>query len=371
MKKIHLVFMLFLLSFQLFADKPRLAVMNFIDDTDGELSERVIKGGSKLIRSRINRKAKQYFEMVTDEENEEALAAMKKKSYRLDRDKAYQIELGRQVSASKIIIPTITYVDEEKFLITVQLIDIRRGVNDNSAEEFFDGTTDSLIDAVDITIGQLLETAEAELEENAYKEAVEEDSIPSWNQYLLAYKGVNKRHSNNAESRLSYLREREDMRESRKEAINMRKMEWEERSRREAEAYEREEAREEKREAKMKGERRGKAEAKDRLRSGIAMKKGGGALIGIGAGIVVIGGTLFGIGEAEAKNAAADGDDYEDDVLRTPGLAMLSIGIVGFVGGIVLISFGAVREKKARVDLESFAVAPTKGGMYASVGFNF
>ena len=113
MKKICLVFMLFLLSFQLFADKPRLAVMDFINDTDGELSERVIKGGSKLIRSRINRKAKQYFEMVTDEENEEALAAMKKKSYRLDRDKAYQIELGRQVSASKIIIPTITYMRTE------------------------------------------------------------------------------------------------------------------------------------------------------------------------------------------------------------------------------------------------------------------
>lgn len=354
-------FMVFLLSFQLFADKPRLAVMNFIDDTDGELSERLIKGGSKLIRSRINRKAKQYFEMVTDEENEEALAVMKKKSYRLDRDKAYQIELGRQVSASKIIIPTITYIDYKKFLITVQLIDIRRGVNDNSAEDFFDGTTDSLMDAVDTTISQLLETAEAELEEDAYKEAVEEDSIPIWNQYLLAYRGVNKRHSNNAESRLSELRKREDMRESRNEAINMRKMEWEERSRREAEAYEREEAREEKREARIKSERRGKAEAKDRLRSGTAMKKGGGALIGIGAGLMAMGGMFM----------ALDGGEDEDYVFVDTGVAMLSIGAIALATGLVLTPWGAVREKRARVDLESFAIAPTKGGAYAQLGFSF
>lgn len=359
MKRLCVLFMVFLLSFQLFADKPRLAVMNFIDDTDGELSERVIKGGSKLIRSRINRKAKQYFEMVTDEENEEALAVMKKKSYRLDRDKAYQIELGRQVSASKIIIPTITYIDYKKFLITVQLIDIRRGVNDNSAEDFFDGTTDSLMDAVDTTISQLLETAEAELEEDAYKEAVEEDSIPSWNQYLLVYEGINRRHSDIAKNKLSDLRKREDMRESRKEAINMQKMEWEERSRREAEAYEREEAREEKREARIKSERRGKAEAKGRLRSGIAMKKGGGALIGIGGGLMAMGGMFMGI---------AFEDEY--DMIAT-GVAMVSIGTIALAAGLVLTPWGAVREKRARVDLESFAIAPTKGGAYAQLGFSF
>ncbi|MBO4699765.1 hypothetical protein J5690_09190, partial [bacterium] len=81
MKKIILIFML-LFSFALFADKPKLAVMNFVDETDGKLSKDLIRNGSKLIRSRFTRNAKKVYEVVTDRENEAALAAMKKESQR-------------------------------------------------------------------------------------------------------------------------------------------------------------------------------------------------------------------------------------------------------------------------------------------------
>ena len=383
MKKILVILVLLLLVFQLFADKPRLAVMNFVDDSDDELSENVIKIAAKRIRSSITRKAKKYFEMVTDEENEVALAEMKKKSYGIDRDKSYQIQLGKKVSASKIIIPTISYADEEKFLISLTLIDIKRGVDENSADEYFDGTIDSLEEAVDTIISQLLETAEAELEEAAYSEAMDEDSISGWDQYLLTYKGVNKRHSKNAENKLEELKEREERRESRAEAKaqrkmdweetkEMKKMKWEETKERQRMKWEEENRRKEKEEKLIQQKRKEIAETKDRWRSGRSMKKGGGALIGIGIGVTVTGLALFYAG----KNSN-DSNDYDDskknsnNTLTKTGLSFLIIGPVLTVGGLILTPIGAVKQNRAKVKLESLGVFPTKDGMFASVGLRF
>jgi len=159
MKKIVLIFML-LFSFSLFAEKPKLAVMNFVDETDGKLSKDLVRNGSKLIRSRFTRNAKKVYEVVTDRENESALAAIKKESHRSDRDRDFQIELGKQVSAAKIVMSTIGALDKTTFLITSTLTDVSRGIDETSADATFDGTTQSLMEAVDSIIEQLLEENE-------------------------------------------------------------------------------------------------------------------------------------------------------------------------------------------------------------------
>ena len=157
MKKICIALVLFLAVFQLFADeKPKLAVMNFVDESNGKLSKDLVKNGSKLIRARFTRHAKTFFDIVTDQENEAALRAMKKKSRELDRDRKFQIELGKQVSAAKIVISTIGALDKSTFLITSTLIDVQRGIDETAADAVFDGTGKGLIDAVDEIIKQLL-----------------------------------------------------------------------------------------------------------------------------------------------------------------------------------------------------------------------
>ena len=163
MRKILLIFIL-VSSFALFAEKPKLAVMNFVDETDGKLSADLVRNGSKLIRSRITKNAKKVYDIVTNRENEAALAAMKKESQRSDRDREFQIELGKQVSAAKIIISTIGTLDEKTFLITSTLIDIRRGIDETSADAVFDGTAKGLIEAVDSLTEQLLEVGEEDPE---------------------------------------------------------------------------------------------------------------------------------------------------------------------------------------------------------------
>ena len=155
MKKFCLIFIL-LLSFGLFADKPKLAVMNFTDETEGRLSKDLVRNGSKLIRARFTRHANSLFDIVTDQENEAALREMKKKSHETDRDRSFQIELGKQVSAAKIVISTIGSLDATTFLITSTLVDVKRGVDETAADAIFDGSAKSLIDAVDEIIKQLL-----------------------------------------------------------------------------------------------------------------------------------------------------------------------------------------------------------------------
>ena len=155
MKKLCIVFVL-LLSLELFAEKPKLAVMNFTDETEGRLSKDLVRNGSKLIRARFTRNAKAFFDIVTDQENEAALAAMKKKSHDSDRDRNFQIELGKQVSAAKIVMSTIGNLDNSTFLITATLIDVKRGIDENAADAIFDGSGKGLVDAVDEIIKQLL-----------------------------------------------------------------------------------------------------------------------------------------------------------------------------------------------------------------------
>ena len=249
MKK--LIFILILLNtFGVFAEKPKLAVMNFTDETEGRLSKDLVKNGSKLIRSRFTRNAKEFFEVVTDKENEAALAAMKKESHRLDRDRNFQIELGKQVSAAKIIMSTIGTLDKKTFLITSTLTDVARGVDETSADAIFDGTAKGLSNAVDEIIIKLLgfedpkkpkksegqimceeartagseqkwksflkyyadeypecvPEARKQLEEIAFHKANRKNTVEAWQEYLEEYPIANKRHVIEAEEQIEKLK---------------------------------------------------------------------------------------------------------------------------------------------------------------------
>lgn len=105
------------------------------------------------------------------------------------------------------------------------------------------------------------------------------------------------------------------------------------------------------------------AEAQENLESGRKIKKAGLAMLGIGAGLSTLGIILM-------VSATMSGDEDEDALLGS-GIAMLSIGPVVFTTGVIMAPIGAIREKRAKVYLNSLSVAPTKGGAYASLGFSF
>ncbi|MBP5591636.1 hypothetical protein J6Y50_07275 [bacterium] len=368
MKKIWIFLVLLCTVAPLFADKPVLAVMDFVDDTEGQLSERFLKGGSKLIRARITRKAKKYFTVRTDEDNEKALAEMRKTSHRIDRSKEFQIELGKQVSANKIIRATVTHMNGE-FQITAFITDITRETDDDSADAIFDGTLESLQNAVDKLIGQLLDSAEEELEAVAYREALNKDSIRAWDQYILVYGDINQRHSNKAEERIKYLKEHEEIQKvKRKEE--------------EAEAETKT-----KKERMLKGM---KKDARDLKISGISLIVGGSV-------ILIAGVTAFAISSdnendqyhkmtkaSAISEAISNGEDkasyiHRADKHRDKSKTYRNMAITSGVVGAAIVGTGAVltvfwlkkRDKNAKMNLNRASVIPTENGFYASLGFNF
>ena len=368
MKKLSLFFIL-LISFQLFADKPVLAVMDFVDDTEGELSERFLKGGSKLIRARVTRKAKKYFTVRTDDDNERALAEMRKKYSRLSYDdKASQIELGKRVAANKIIRATVTHI-EGNFQITAAITDISRETDDDSADATFDGTLEGLQDAVDRMITQLLDSAEEELEAVAYRQASDEDTIRSWDQYLLVYGEINKRHTNKAEDRISYLKEQDDIKKEKdKEDAT-------------------EAATQQKKEKMLKGM---KKDAQALKISGITLIVGGTAiLVGGVAGFAVYSDKeqdkydkmASKSAIQEAISSGVNQSEYLNNAEkhRDKSKTYRNMAIISGAAGAAIVGTGAVltyfwlkkRDKNAKMNLNRASVMPTENGFYASLGFDF
>ena len=96
------------------------------------------------------------------------------------------------------------------------------------------------------------------------------------------------------------------------------------------------------------------AEANNNLYTAVVMKKAGKALIGIGAGFTFLG-TVF---------CCLDGG-------AAIGLPFIIPGPIALVAGAVLLPLGINKEKKAKVELENLSVAPTKGGVFTTVGFRF
>lgn len=155
MKKILLISFLVLFSMQLFADddKPKLAVMEF-EDKSGKLSETTLSNATEYIRGEFV--ASNKFIVIAKERQENAIIKqMKKESYKLCNDKNCQIPLGQALSADTILRTTITFF-AQKFTITSELIDLAGEATTKGAKATFDGSEESLNEALDSIVAQII-----------------------------------------------------------------------------------------------------------------------------------------------------------------------------------------------------------------------
>ena len=164
MKKICLIFLLFLFASQLFADedeKLKLAVMEF-EDRSGTLSEKTLSDATEYIRSAFV--ASNKFIVIAKERQEKVMIAeMKKESYKLCNDKNCQIPLGQALSADTILRTSINSLGGV-YVITSELIDLAKEATVVGAKQNFDGSEASLVSALDKIVEQIAAAQAARVE---------------------------------------------------------------------------------------------------------------------------------------------------------------------------------------------------------------
>ena len=247
------IFILVLLTcWELFAEKPVVAVLEIENKTSGKsgLSSDEIELIAELMRSELIQTNE--FNVMRKDEMEAAIAQHVKKSHQLNRDSKYAIELGKTISARYIITSKILK-DGKKFRISAEMIDTERGSSPRSGNAKFtlDDDDDSKDKAIASLIKQLLgereeslrpkksegqiacEEAKAagseqkwksflkyyadeypecvpeakkQLEEIAYHKAERENSVEAWQEYLDEYPLANKRHAIEAEEQIEKLK---------------------------------------------------------------------------------------------------------------------------------------------------------------------
>lgn len=159
--KIIFILILFT-SFQLFAEKTKLAIMPFVDySTKKNFSNAMLESETNWFRTQFIKKSKNKFRIISTLEQEKIIKQQKKESYRLDHDKSGQIALGKAISAQKIIYTVIRSFGN-KYTINCELIDLETESTDDAASENFDGSQKSLRNAIATIIEQFLEGAEKE-----------------------------------------------------------------------------------------------------------------------------------------------------------------------------------------------------------------
>lgn len=157
MKKLSLVLIILCAFFKIFADddddKLKLAVMEF-EDKSGKLSETTLSNATEYIRGEFV--ASNKFIVIAKERQENAIIKqMKKESYKLCNDKNCQIPLGQALSADTILRTTITFF-AQKFTITSELIDLAGEATTKGAKATFDGSEESLNEALDSIVAQII-----------------------------------------------------------------------------------------------------------------------------------------------------------------------------------------------------------------------
>ena len=155
MKKICLIFLLFLFASQLFADddeKLKLAVMEF-EDRSGTLSEKTLSDATEYIRSAFVASNK-FIVIAKERQDKVMIAEMKKESYKLCNDKNCQIPLGQALSADTILRTSINSLGGV-YVITSELIDLAKEATVVGAKQNFDGSEASLVSALDKIVEQI------------------------------------------------------------------------------------------------------------------------------------------------------------------------------------------------------------------------
>ena len=318
MKKLCFVLML-LISFQLFADdedKLRLAVMEF-EDRSGSLSKQVLSDATEYLRGALI-SANKYIVIAQERQSQAMVKDMKKESYKECNDKNCQIQLGQALSADTILRTIITRLGKT-FVIASELIDLEKEATVVGAREKYDGTENSMSEALDNIAEKVIAAYESIY--NYSDKHEESSSYSNSNSYSNNYQPANNYNNYNGTT--------------------------------------------------DRNEKRMRAEAEENLTSGRKLKIAGLSILGVGTGIFLIGGILFGVGVDSYDDEYYDDEDSGADGLIIGGISMFAIGSAAIVTGVIMAPVGAVREKKARIELNSLSVAPTKGGAYAQVGFSF
>ena len=215
MKKWSLVFVLFLLSFQLFADddKLKLAVMEF-EDTSKSIQPDILAGASEYLR--VGFASTNRYVLITKERQKEQIGSLRKKfntdpTYKACTDKNCQIQLGQALSADMIVKTNISYF-AGLYTISSELIDLEKEATIIAAKEDYDGSPKSLRQAIDKIVVRIVEAekkenelSEEEMSEKAVKKsktrtnqanskdqiaceyARKKDSSSTWKTYLSKY----------------------------------------------------------------------------------------------------------------------------------------------------------------------------------------
>lgn len=318
MKKICIVLVLFCAFFKMFADdddKLRLAVMEF-EDRSGTLSKQLLADATEYLRGALI-SANKYIVIATERQNQTMIKDMKKESYKECNDKSCQIQLGKALAAETILRTTITRLGQT-FVIASELVDLAKEATVVGAREKYDGTENSMSEALD-NIAEKVIAAYESIQNSETYESEENTSYSNSNNYSNNnYQPANNNYNNYNEPA-------------------------------------------------NRNDKRTRVEAQENLESGRKIKKAGYALLGVGLAFTALGAILLGVAPTDEYD---EYDTTTEDLIGS-GLSFVIIGPIITVTGIIMAPIGAVREKKARIELNSLSVAPTKGGMFASAGFSF
>ena len=177
MKKSCLIFVLFLLSFQLFADddeKLKLAVMD-LEDLSGKLSEETLSGASEYFRV-IFAQTNRYI-IISKDRQKEQISGLRKKyntdpTYKSCTDKNCQIQLGQALSADLIVKTSISFF-AGSYTLASELIDLEKEATIIAATEEYDGSPQALKAAIRNNVAKIVEAEKKENEAIAAQEKKE------------------------------------------------------------------------------------------------------------------------------------------------------------------------------------------------------
>jgi len=188
--------MLFCVFFKMFAededDKLRLAVMEF-EDKSGKLSKATLSNATEYIRGAFVASNK-YIVIAKERQENAIIQQMKKESHKLCNDKNCQIPLGQALSADTILRTTITFF-AKKYTITSELVDLEKEATTKGAKATFNGSEESLNEALDSIVAQIVgkeekpkeNISQESLDKHACEYAKAEDNIETWEMYVKKF----------------------------------------------------------------------------------------------------------------------------------------------------------------------------------------
>ena len=163
MKKICIALVLFCAFFKMFAEddeKLRLAVMEF-EDRSGKISKQTLSDATEYVRASII-SSNTYIVISKERQEQEMIKEMKKESYKACNDKNCQIPLGQALSADTIMRTTITFFGGV-YTISSELIDLEKEATIIGAKKNYDGSEESMREALDFIVEKVISTYQDEI----------------------------------------------------------------------------------------------------------------------------------------------------------------------------------------------------------------